>query len=152
MVGSLLHIIKRGGVVTMLIRLNNEFAGFYYSRPDKLKIVEDMSYSLHKGRKWVLVKLPIIYIALPNPWSPSRFNENMGLISRTWALPPVIAFYEDTSGLFSLNDGIHRTNVVKALGYDYVPAMIPRRDYDKFELDKYEPYVKARHIGSGIYA
>ena len=119
---------------------------------DKLKIVEDMSFLGHIDRGWVLVKLPIAYIELPDPWNALRFKNSMELIGTTWALPPVVASFNEMSGLFVLTDGIHRTNVVKELGYDYVPAMIPSRDYNRFDLEQYRPYVKAKHIGFGIYA
>lgn len=73
---------------------------------------------------YVFENVPISQINLPKPWSEGRLADNLKKIKATKKVPPVLLSKDTRAKLYEISDGIHRTNVVKKLGYSHVPAVV----------------------------
>lgn len=66
--------------------------------------------------------VPIVEINLPKPWSKARLESNLKLMRKTKATPPVLLHH--VRGRYEIEDGIHRINAAKRLGFSHIPAVI----------------------------
>ena len=71
----------------------------------------------------LFMNIPISQIEY-NPWSSVREKDNMEKLKETGKMPPVVAYFDEEKGKYSLSDGNHRTNAAKVFGYSHVPAIV----------------------------
>lgn len=71
-------------------------------------------------------QVPISKIELREPWNAHRLKNNLYLAKTTRQMPPVLLCHHKKTQTFGIEDGIHRTNVAKMLGYTHVPAIVWR--------------------------
>jgi len=70
--------------------------------------------------------VPISQIELRKPWNKFRLKDNLAKIKTTKAMPPVWLHFDEKLLRFQVEDGIHRINVAKQLGFTHVPAIVAR--------------------------
>jgi len=61
---------------------------------------------------------------LPEAWNKNRLKNNKDKIGESKAVPPILLIFNSETQKFDVEDGIHRTNAVKELGYKAIPAVI----------------------------
>lgn len=72
--------------------------------------------------KYRIALIPIKDIRLPKVWNPGRYEEAKRHILKGTPLDPIDVGKH--GGKWDIQDGIHRTNVSKDLGYTHVPAFV----------------------------
>jgi len=77
--------------------------------------------------KDTLENIPISQIDLEPMHKPGRYRDNMEKIKKYKSCPPIIVYFNDETGKYQFSDGIHRTHVVKELGYTHIPAIVTRK-------------------------
>ncbi len=73
-------------------------------------------------------------------WEPSRYKNNLKLISDAKSVKPVIlGDLDNTTQKYSLCDGNHRCYCSNELGYTHIPAIVSKRVNDtRFETILYK--------------
>jgi len=71
--------------------------------------------------------VPIAQIELTPPWNQLRYEDNKKRIGETGKMPPAFLHFDDATQIYRVEDGIHRINAAKDLGYTHVPAVVSRR-------------------------
>lgn len=92
------------------------------------------------GRKslWYLANIPLNIIHFVN-WEPSRYKNNMKLISDTKSVKPIIlGDLNNATQKYILCDGNHRCYCTNELGYTHIPSIVSKRVNDiRFETISY---------------
>jgi hypothetical protein len=88
--------------------------------------------------QWYLANIPLNIIDFIN-WEPSRYKNNLKLISDTKSVKPVIlGDLDNTTQKYSLCDGNHRCYCSNELGYTHIPAIVSKKISDsRFEIIPY---------------
>jgi len=75
-----------------------------------------------------LEDVPISQINLRKAWNEHRYKDNLYYLRVTGGMPPVLLHFDEKTGKFNIEDGIHRVHAAKDLGYTQVPAIVARSD------------------------
>jgi len=70
-------------------------------------------------------------INLPESRSEYRLKDNKSKIKETGAVPPILLVFDSNTQKFDIEDGVHRTNAAKELGYSAIPAVITYHENEK---------------------
>jgi hypothetical protein len=76
----------------------------------------------HRGK--VVRDVPLSMIAIPDVWSPHRYEDAYRLLKERGSIPPIDVYWRKEIGKFGISDGIHRTNAARDLGYTGIPAQM----------------------------
>jgi len=66
--------------------------------------------------------VPISQISLKEAWNDIRLADNLKKIKASSKVPPVFLHFRNAE--FHVEDGLHRINVAKILGYTHIPAIV----------------------------
>lgn len=92
-----------------------------------LKVVHAENYKPGKSG-YLLRQVPLRLINIKPVRVPERYAWNMKLTRERGTMPPIYLSWNKTARLFDIADGVHRANVAKDLGYQYIPAWLPDDD------------------------
>ena len=101
--------------------------------------LKELGNSIYRRKSlWYLTNIPLNIIDFIN-WEPSRYKNNLKLISDTKSVKPVIlGDLDNTTQKYSLCDGNHRCYCSNELGYTHIPAIVSIRVNDsRFERIPY---------------
>jgi len=101
--------------------------------------VKELGNSIYRRKsQWYLANIPLNIIDFIN-WEPSRYKNNLKLISDTKSVKPVIlGDLDNTTQKYNLCDGNHRCYCCNELGYTHIPAIVSKRVNDtRFETIPY---------------
>lgn len=62
-------------------------------------------------------------IDLPPVWNTYRYEDAKARLQKTNAMPPIMLYYNELTGKYGIEDGIHRTHAAEDLDYTHVPAV-----------------------------
>ena len=101
--------------------------------------VKELGNSIYRRKTlWYIANIPLSIIDFVN-WEPSRYKNNMKLISDTKSVKPVIlGDLDNTTQKYTLSDGNHRCYCSNELGYTHIPAIVSKKINDiRFETIPY---------------
>jgi len=101
--------------------------------------LKELGNSIYRRKSlWYLANIPLNIIDFIN-WEPSRYKNNLKLISDTKSVKPVVlGDLDNITQKYSLCDGNHRCYCSNELGYTRIPAIISTRVNDsRFERIPY---------------
>jgi len=85
------------------------------------EVWEDSKRSLGGYNEYRIEIVPIRDIRVPKVWKPGRFEKARDRIESGKPIDPIHAVRK--GGHWEIEDGIHRTNASKALGYTHIPVL-----------------------------
>lgn len=87
------------------------------------------SYFTRKTQ-WYIANIPLNIITFKN-WEPTRYRDNLKLISDTQTVKPIILdCFDIETQKFTLIDGNHRCFCSNELGYTHIPAIVRKKICD----------------------
>ena len=101
--------------------------------------LKELGNSIYRRKScWYIANIPLNIIDFVN-WEPSRYKNNLKLISDTKSVKPVIlGDLDNITQKYSLCDGNHRCYCSNELGYTHIPAIVSKRVNDsRFEIINY---------------
>jgi hypothetical protein len=82
----------------------------------------------HWRRNWIERFMYIKDINVPKVWNENRYKDALEQTQKTGKVPPIDVVWNDTTKTWEIQDGIHRTNAVKHLGYSSIPVLMTEND------------------------